>query len=61
MLQITKAAYKDYFIIGKEIGGRLEILCMELLTEKMVSDALNKMQSANANSSTKIGVGEPYA
>jgi hypothetical protein len=46
ILNITnnRASYRDYFIIGKEIEGMLEILCMELLTEKMVNDALQRIQ-----------------
>jgi hypothetical protein len=41
ILNVTnnKASYRDYFIIGKEIEGMLEILCLELLVEKMVNDA----------------------
>jgi hypothetical protein len=73
----NRASYRDYFLIGKEIGGRLEILCLELLTEKMVNDALQRVQiptQASQASSTKpsqpsspsssdhhISVGEPYA
>jgi hypothetical protein len=46
ILNVTnnKASYKDYFLIGKEIEGMLEILCLELLTEKMVNDALQRIQ-----------------
>jgi hypothetical protein len=40
----NKASYRDYFVIGKEIEGMLEILCLELLTEKMVNDALQRIQ-----------------
>jgi len=41
ILNVTnnKASYRDYFIIGKEIEGMLEILCLELLVEKMLNDA----------------------
>jgi hypothetical protein len=46
ILNVTnnRASYKDYFLIGKEIEGMLEILCLELLTEKMVNDALQRVQ-----------------
>jgi hypothetical protein len=46
ILNITnnRASYRDYFLIGKEIEGRLEILCLELLTEKMVKDELQRIQ-----------------
>jgi hypothetical protein len=46
ILNVTnnKASYRDYFLIGKEIEGMLEILCLELLTEKMVNDALQRIQ-----------------
>jgi hypothetical protein len=46
ILNVTnnKASYRDYFLIGKEIEGRLEILCIELLVEKMVNDALQRVQ-----------------
>jgi hypothetical protein len=46
ILNVTnnRASYKDYFLIGKEIEGMLEILCLELLTEKMVNDALQRIQ-----------------
>jgi hypothetical protein len=46
ILNVTnnKASYRDYFLIGKEIEGMLEIMCLELLVEKMVSDALQRMQ-----------------
>jgi hypothetical protein len=62
----NKATYRDYFLIGKEIEGMLEILCIELLTEKMVSDALQSTVNANVNNSTnkigiRIGIDEPYA
>jgi hypothetical protein len=40
----NRASYRDYFLIGKEIEGMLEILCLELLTEKMVNDALQRIQ-----------------
>jgi 2-phospho-L-lactate guanylyltransferase (CobY/MobA/RfbA family) len=40
----NKASYRDYFVIGKEIEGMLEILCIELLVEKMVNDALQRVQ-----------------
>jgi hypothetical protein len=40
----NRASYRDYFLIGKEIEGMLEILCLELLTEKMVNDALQRVQ-----------------
>jgi hypothetical protein len=47
ILNITnnRASYKDYFLIGKEIEGMLEILCIELLVEKMVNDALQRVQT----------------
>jgi len=72
----NRASYRDYFIIGKEIEGMLEILCLELLTEKMVNDALQRVQiptQVSQTSSTKpsqpsspssdhhISIGEPYA
>jgi len=72
----NRASYRDYFIIGKEIEGMLEIMCLELLTEKMVNDALQRVQiptQVSQASSTKpsqpsspssdhhISVGEPYA
>jgi hypothetical protein len=46
ILNITnnRASYKDYFIIGKEIERMLEVLCIELLTEKTVNDALQRIQ-----------------
>jgi hypothetical protein len=46
ILNVTnnRASYRDYFLIGKEIEGMLEILCMELLTEKVVSDTLQRVQ-----------------
>jgi hypothetical protein len=46
ILNITnnRASYRDYFLIGKEIEGRLEILCKELLVEKMVKDELQRIQ-----------------
>jgi hypothetical protein len=46
ILNVTnnKASYRDYFLIGKEIEGMLEILCLELLVEKMVNDALQRIQ-----------------
>jgi hypothetical protein len=46
ILNVTnnRASYRDYFLIGKEIEGMLEILCLELLTEKMVNDALQRIQ-----------------
>jgi hypothetical protein len=46
ILNVTnnRASYKDYFLIGKEIEGMLEILCLELLVEKMVNDALQRIQ-----------------
>jgi hypothetical protein len=58
ILNITnnKASYRDYFLIGKEIEGRLEILCMELLVEKMVKDELQRIQKP---SSTTIIPAEP--
>jgi hypothetical protein len=77
ILNVTnnKASYRDYFLIGKEIEGMLEILCLELLVEKMVNDALQRVQiptQASQASSTPsqpsspssdhhISVGEPYA
>jgi hypothetical protein len=73
----NKASYRDYFLIGKEIEGMLEILCLELLVEKMVNDTLQKVQIPMQASSTPtkpspsqpsspssdhhISVGEPYA
>ena len=72
----NKASYRDYFLIGKEIEGMLEIMCLELLVEKMVNDALQRIQiptQVSQASSTKpsqpsspssdhhISVGEPYA
>jgi hypothetical protein len=73
----NKASYRDYFLIGKEIEGMLEILCLELLTEKMVNDALQRVQIPTQASTptTKppssqpsspsfnhhISIGEPYA
>jgi hypothetical protein len=72
----NRASYRDYFIIGKEIEGMLEILCLELLTEKMVNDALQRVQiptqASTPTSSTPsqpsspssdhhISIGEPYA
>jgi hypothetical protein len=60
ILNITnsRATYRDYFLIGKEIEGRLEIVCMELLVEKMVSDVMQKMQIPSSQQSHTIG--EPY-
>ena len=54
ILNVTnnRASYKDYFLIGKEIEGMLEILCLELLTEKMVNDALQRIQIPTQASST---------
>jgi hypothetical protein len=73
----NKASYRDYFLIGKEIEGMLEILCLELLTEKMVNDALQRIQiptqvsqasstkpsqpSSPSSSDHHISIGEPYA
>jgi hypothetical protein len=72
----NKASYKDYFLIGKEIEGILEILCLELLTEKMVNDALQRIQiptqvsqastsppsqPSSPSSDHHISIGEPYA
>jgi hypothetical protein len=70
----NRASYRDYFIIGKEIEGMLEILCLELLTEKMVNDALQRVQiptqvsqastpsqPSSPSSDHHISVGEPYA
>ena len=72
----NKASYRDYFLIGKEIEGMLEILCLELLTEKMVNDALQRVQTptqvsqasstppsqpSSPSSDRHISVGEPYA
>jgi len=56
ILNVTnnKASYRDYFLIGKEIEGMLEILCLELLTEKMVNDVLQtKTQIPSSKSTTK--------
>jgi hypothetical protein len=77
ILNVTnnKASYRDYFLIGKEIERMLEILCIELLTEKMVNDALQRVQIPTQVSSTPstpsqpsspssdhhISIGEPYA
>jgi hypothetical protein len=77
ILNVTnnKASYRDYFLIGKEIEGMLEILCIELLVEKMVNDALQRIQIPTQASSTPstpsqpsspssdhhISIGEPYA
>jgi hypothetical protein len=46
ILNVTnnKASYRDYFLIGKEIEGILEIMCLELLVEKMVSDVMQRIQ-----------------
>jgi hypothetical protein len=51
ILNVTnnKASYRDYFLIGKEIEGMLEILCLELLTEKMVNDALQRKQKPSTS------------
>jgi hypothetical protein len=71
----NKASYKDYFLIGKEIEGMLEILCLELLTEKMVNDVMQRVQiptqastpptkpsqPSSPSSDHHISVGEPYA
>jgi hypothetical protein len=72
----NKASYRDYFLIGKEIEGMLEILCLELLVEKMVNDALQRVQiptqvsqasstpsqpSSPSSSDHHISIGEPYA
>jgi hypothetical protein len=72
----NKASYRDYFIIGKEIEGMLEIMCLELLVEKMVNDALQRVQiptqaststtkpsqpSSPSSSHHHISIGEPYA
>jgi hypothetical protein len=71
----NKASYKDYFFIGKEIEGILEILCLELLTEKMVNDVMQRVQiptqastpptkpsqPSSPSSDHHISVGEPYA
>jgi len=72
----NRASYRDYFIIGKEIEGMLEIMCLELLTEKMVNDALQRIQiptqvsqasstppsqPSSPSSDRHISVGEPYA
>jgi len=72
ILNVTnnKASYRDYFIIGKEIEGMLEILCLELLVEKMVNDALQRVQiptqvsqvsTSQSSSDHHISIGEPYA
>jgi hypothetical protein len=70
----NKASYRDYFLIGKEIESMLEILCIELLTEKIVNDALrgyryqrkHQHQQHHRNhhqpsSDHHISIGEPYA
>jgi hypothetical protein len=70
----NKASYRDYFLIGKEIEGMLEILCLELLTEKMVNDASRvqiptqastpttpSQPSSPSSSDHHISIGEPYA
>jgi hypothetical protein len=73
----NRATYRDYFLIGKEIEGRLEILCMELLVEKMVNDASrvqiptqvsqasptkpSTSQPSSPSSDHHISIGEPYA
>jgi hypothetical protein len=66
----NKASYRDYFLIGKEIEGMLEIMCLELLVEKMVNDALQRVQistqvsqasTSQSSSDHHISVGEPYA
>jgi hypothetical protein len=51
ILNVTnnRASYRDYFLIGKEIEGMLEILCMELLTEKMVKDELQRTQKPSTS------------
>jgi hypothetical protein len=78
ILNVTnnRASYRDYFLIGKEIEGMLEILCMELLTEKVVSDTLQRIQiptqvsqastsppsqPSSPSSDHHISIGEPYA
>jgi hypothetical protein len=77
ILNVTnnKASYRDYFIIGKEIEGMLEIMCLELLTEKMVNDVMQRVQiptqastpptkpsqPSSPSSDHHISVGEPYA
>jgi hypothetical protein len=77
ILNVTnnRASYRDYFLIGKEIEGRLEILCVELLTEKIVSDVMQRMQTSHSSlsqpssspsssqpsSPSHAHVGEPYA
>jgi hypothetical protein len=78
ILNVTnnRASYRDYFLIGKEIEGMLEILCMELLTEKVVSDTLQRVQiptqvsqastsppsqPSSPSSDHHISIGEPYA
>jgi hypothetical protein len=78
ILNVTnnKASYRDYFLIGKEIEGMLEIMCLELLVEKMVNDALQRVQiptqastpptkpsqpSSPSSSHHHISIGEPYA
>jgi hypothetical protein len=69
----NRASYRDYFLIGKEIERMLEILCIELLTEKMVNDALQRVQiptqastpstpsTSQPSSDHHISIGEPYA
>jgi hypothetical protein len=72
----NKASYRDYFLIGKEIERMLEILCLELLTEKMVNDASRvqiptqastpttpstSQPSSPSSSDHHISIGEPYA
>jgi hypothetical protein len=72
----NRASYKDYFLIGKEIEGMLEILCLELLTEKMVNDVMQRVQiptqvsqastsppsqPSSPSSDHHISIGEPYA
>jgi hypothetical protein len=67
ILNVTnnKASYRDYFVIGKEIEGMLEILCLELLVEKMVNDALQRVQiptqvsQASSTPSTKPSPSQP--
>jgi hypothetical protein len=79
ILNVTnnRASYRDYFLIGKEIEGMLEIMCLELLVEKMVNDALQRIQiptqassspttstpsqPSSPSSDNHISIGEPYA
>jgi hypothetical protein len=71
ILNVTnnKASYRDYFLIGKEIEGMLEILCLELLVEKMVNDAsrvqiptqVSQASTSQSSSDHHISIDEPYA